>query len=57
MNPKQAIERLIASGWTPQRIAAALNIDTRKVNRIRLGQDGNAWGLGQKIIELAKERG
>lgn len=56
MNPKQAIESLIASGWTPQRIAAQLDIDTRKINKIRLGLDGNAWGLGQRIIEMARQQ-
>lgn len=53
MNPREAIQKLTEQGWSPQRIAAAIDVDTRKINQIRLGLDGDRWGLGLKLIELA----
>lgn len=55
MNPREAINALIAQGWSIDRIAAEIHIDTRKILAIHQGRDGRRWEIGEMLIALARD--
>lgn len=56
MNPREAINVLIAQGWSIDRIAGELNLATRQVIAIHQGRDGRRWEIGEMLIQLATEQ-
>ena len=56
MNPREAINALIAAGWSIDRIAGELHLATRQVIAIHQGRDGRRWEIGEMLIQLAAEQ-
>lgn len=56
MNPREAINALIESGWSIDRIAGELGLATRHVIAIHQGRDGRRWEMGEMLIKLANEQ-
>lgn len=55
MNPSEAIEHLIALGWTEKSIGSEVGANQSTINRIRNGQVPN-WETGAALVALAKSK-
>lgn len=55
MSPQEAVEILIARGWTEAAIAEAIGVTQPTVNRIKTGSKPS-WEVGAAVIALAKSR-
>lgn len=55
MSPKEAVEILLARGWTEAAIAEVVGVSQPTINRIKSGARP-AWDTGVAIVALAKSR-
>jgi len=56
MTPSAAIEHLIATGMTEKAIGASVGAGQSTINRIRHGRMQPTWGVGDKLVRLAKSK-
>ena len=53
MTPAEAINTLIAAGWTESQIGTAVDSRQSVINRIKNGKMTPNWGTGAALVELA----
>lgn len=55
MEPKEAVEALIAAGWTEHRLAEQVGCKQPTINRIRRGAVRDCmYSLGKRLVGLAE---
>ena len=53
MSPQDAVNKLVAAGWTEQRIAVEAGASQPTINRIKNGGQRASFDVGQRLIAMA----